>query len=106
MAHDAGWMPEYVCGVPASWVPEHDVFDPKTGKQLARGWRSIVLLLVRRGFTTIDRARKVFAPSLGESAYDRLTIEEKSLLVCKPESAVDKARSLQGLSYAELKARL
>lgn len=68
---------EFVSGVTINWVPEHPKFSPK-GKLLAKGWRSIVLELVRKGFVSIDRAKKVFnCPSLGESDFDKLSYDGK-----------------------------
>jgi hypothetical protein len=70
-AEDAGLTHEFICGVPLSWVPEHDEYSPQTGKLLARGWRSILLLLVKKGFASLDKARRVFAtPGLGSDEYD------------------------------------
>jgi hypothetical protein len=77
---EKGLTDDYVCGVPHGWVPEYPVFDPKTRRLVARGWRGIVLTLVERKITTLARARQVFGSSIGETTYDRLPFHVKQQL--------------------------
>lgn len=81
-------------GVPANWVPEHDLYcltaDPKTGDKratlVAKGWRNIVLYLVKQGYGSIERARRLFSSSLGEYTYDKMTPAERRDLSLKEAS--------------------
>lgn len=75
-----GHIDEYLGGIPLGWVPEYDVIDPDEGKVLARGWRTIVYDLVKKGHAKLDKARSLFSASLGESDYDRLSYEAKRRL--------------------------
>jgi hypothetical protein len=80
-------------GVPASWVPEYDLFDAsdrETPRLLAKGWRTIVLHLVRARYCTLDRARKVFGASLGESDWDRAKFRDRWIkqLEIKPHELI------------------
>jgi hypothetical protein len=77
---EKGLTDDYVCGVPHGWVPEYPVFDPKTRRLVARGWRGIVLTLVERKLTTLSKARQVFGSSLGETSYDRQPFHVKQEL--------------------------
>lgn len=105
-AKDGGWLPEYICGVPVGYVPEYDVFD-ENGRPLARGWRSICMVLATRGYTTLEKARRVFSSSLGERAYDRMTLDEKSEAArVKKQSARELLTSLNGASRSEIKNRI
>jgi hypothetical protein len=71
-----GQAGEYLCGV-SEWTPEWDRFNVETGALMMRGWRSLVLHLVRKGVCSLERARKVFSSSLGESDYDRWSFDQK-----------------------------
>jgi hypothetical protein len=71
----AGFMPDIICGVPVPYVPEHDLFNLETGKLRARGWRSILKILISRGICSVERAQKVFGFSF--DAYDRLNETER-----------------------------
>lgn len=83
---ESGQKDEYVMAVPRNWVPEFPVFDQKTGKLLARGWRGILLDLSKRGLLTIDKARRVFGcRSLGETDYDLMTFDEKRFQLKKEQ---------------------
>jgi hypothetical protein len=71
---------QFVCGVPAPWVPEHDVFLTNSLLKVLPGWRSILVRLVQRQLVTIHLARKYFSTSLMEADYDFLPYEEKKRL--------------------------
>lgn len=76
---ESGNIDEVVGGVPLEWVPEYDLLDPKAERPrlLAKGWRSIVQALVKRGLCSVERARQVFSRSLGETDYDRSSLEQR-----------------------------
>lgn len=71
-----GQAGEFICGV-SIWTPEYDRFDLETGTLLMRGWRSLVLYLVKKEICTLERAKRVFGNSLGETDYDKLHFEQK-----------------------------
>lgn len=75
--HYTGQIDLYLGGVPLDWVPEFDEIDPKTALTIRKGWRSIVLNLVKQNVCSMDRARKYFGSSLGETRYDKFTYEDK-----------------------------
>lgn len=77
---ESGATDDFVCGIPAGWVPEGDVFDEQ-GKLLARGWRSIVCFLVKSNRTTWDKARKHFGAGIGTSTYDKADFHGKRAYV-------------------------
>jgi hypothetical protein len=61
-ALDSGSVAHFICGVPQGWLPERDITDDR-GRILARGWRSVVKHLIKSGYTTPERARRVFGSS-------------------------------------------
>ena len=68
----------YVCGVQAGWMAEYEVFhyDPH-GIRLGtkyRGWRTVLLRLILKGFLEEEQAHKVFGPATGPCSerYNRL----------------------------------
>lgn len=80
--YDKGLLPEHVCSVPTGWIPEYDIFafdkEKKTSRYVARGWRTVLIILAQKGIVTLDKARRVFdRPGLGVDTYDRLTRDEK-----------------------------
>lgn len=75
-AQESGHAAEHVCSVPANWVPERDIFGAD-GKLLAKGWRTIVMNLIARRIVNRERATAVFGTSLGETAYDRMSFEDR-----------------------------
>jgi hypothetical protein len=77
---EAGVFDEHICGVPWPWVPEYDVFDLDTGREIARGWRTIAQTLIKRGLATKQRVQKVFGSSIGETDWDRAGFEERKEL--------------------------
>jgi hypothetical protein len=75
---EAGLIDEYICGVPADWVPDLPIFDPKTRNLVAPDWRSILIKLWRRGLIDLDKAKRVFgSSSLLERDFDRLDFDGK-----------------------------
>lgn len=66
---ESGQAGEFMCGV-SEHSPEYDIFDLDLGTVKMRGWRSLVIFLVRRGICSIERARQVFDGSLGLTDYD------------------------------------
>lgn len=77
---EAGQFDEHICGVPWPWAPEFDVFDLDSGRELARGWRTIAQTLIRRGIAPKDKVRKVFGASIGETDWDRAGFEARKAL--------------------------
>jgi hypothetical protein len=74
----SGHLANFLCGVPIGFVPEHDIFDLKTGALQARGWRTIVKTLVSKGVIDLNKSRKVFGrPGLGTDQYDRLSFDDR-----------------------------
>lgn len=71
---ESGALDEHVCGVPANWVPEHDIYNEE-GRLLAAGWRTIIAKLLKRKLTSPDRAKAVFG--YVPCDYDRLSIEQR-----------------------------
>lgn len=76
-ANYEGHMDQVVGATPTFWVPEHDVFDLESGTVIMRGWRTSVLLLVKRGLCSLDRAKRIFGQSLNEYDYDKLSYEQR-----------------------------
>lgn len=77
-ALESGELDKFICGVPADYVPEYDVFDFVHTRILMPGWRTIVMSLVKKKLVTLDKARKVFQCSgLGESTYDKMEFFDK-----------------------------
>lgn len=91
----AGTKDVFLFAVPHQWVPEYDELDPVSGRVLARGWRNAVLWVVRNQFCTLEKARKLFGRSLGESTYDKLDYNAK-LLLAKKELKNGRASRLLG----------
>lgn len=79
-----GQAGQFICGIP-KYIPEYDQFELEYGKCIARGWRGIAMLLVKKGVCTLSQVRKVFGSSLGEASYDSWTYEQK-ILALKKES--------------------
>jgi hypothetical protein len=71
---------QFVCGVPAPFVPEHDQFPQDSLLKALPGWRSILVRLVQRNLVSLSNARRYFSASLGEADYDRLPYETKKRL--------------------------
>ena len=69
-AGDDGHLDQHIGSVPTEYVPEHDEFDVE-GRLIARGWRSIVSGLIKKGIVPREKARNLFSRSLGETDYDR-----------------------------------
>lgn len=94
-----GEIDEFVMACSTQWVPEYDTFDLKTGKVLARGWRAMVMALVKRKFTTIERARRVFNCSgLGTTEYDHAEYESRLAIARERAGYVDaEAQALRKL---------
>lgn len=79
---ESGFIDEYICGVPAEWVPDFPVFDPVTRNLCAPDWRSILINLWKRGLVDLDKAKRVFGcSSLYERDFDRLDFDSKRELV-------------------------
>jgi hypothetical protein len=79
---ESGFIDEYICGVPAEWVPDLPVFDPKTRNLAAPCWRSIIITLWKRGLVDLDKAKRVFgSSSLYERDFDRLDFDTKRELL-------------------------
>ena len=77
-ALETGQLDRYICGICIEWVPEYDVFNAEYNKVAVPGWRTILMQLVQKKLTTLDKARKVFeVPSLGEADYDRMSFFKK-----------------------------
>lgn len=75
---ESGQFDEFVCGVPADWVPDIPIFDSQTRNLVAPCWRSIVIKLWHKGLVDLDRAKKVFGSnSLLERDFDRLDFDAK-----------------------------
>lgn len=74
---ESGNVDEHVCGVPVGWIPEFDIYEPIKGRELARGWRTIVLLLVKKKLCTLEKAQRVFCASLGENRWDKMSYESR-----------------------------
>lgn len=75
---ESGAKPEFICGVPAGWVPEYDEYNVKDKRRLARGWRSVLVILTQKKLINIETARRVFScPGLGTDEYDRIDFEER-----------------------------
>lgn len=77
-ATNSGMVDDFLGGVPLGWIPEFDMFDLETGKLLARGWRTTLLMLARKKHISLDKARRVFqCNGLGLDHYDFLTLDTK-----------------------------
>lgn len=76
---EAGHIDETVGAVPLNWVPEYDILDPacERPRLLARGWRTTILGLIKKGLVSESKARSVFSYSLGESRHEKLSLAEK-----------------------------
>lgn len=70
-AKEAGDMDTFITGCPTSWIPERDEMDVETGRILNKGWRTVILYLVKERFCTLQKARQVFSSSLGDTDWDR-----------------------------------
>jgi len=77
----AGRVDKYIGPVPASFVPEYDVFHFDKfgeGRISAVGWRTILCNLVRKGLLDSRKTKKIFdCRGLGESTYDRSSGSQK-----------------------------
>jgi hypothetical protein len=72
-ADEKGEFDTFCGGCNLDEMPEYDIYDLEWGRMVNMGWRSTLLMLAKRGFINLDKARKIFnCPSLGESDYDRL----------------------------------
>lgn len=79
---ESGFIDEYICGVPAEWVPDTPIFDSRTKNLQAPCWRSIIITLWKRGLVDLDKAKRVFgSSSLYERDFDRLDFDAKRDLV-------------------------
>jgi hypothetical protein len=94
-AKDAGQMDTFITGCPTGWIPEYDVFEVESGRILQKGWRTIVLYLVKERFTTLDKARNTFSRSLGESDFDKAGYDGK-LAIARKASKWKSAREQLG----------
>jgi hypothetical protein len=81
-----GQAGEFICGV-SEWTPEYDRFDAESGTLVMRGWRSLALFLVKKGVCSLERAKRVFGQSLGETDYDRLNFDQKLRLAREEQNA-------------------
>jgi len=106
-ATEAGHLDRFVTGVPTGWVPEFDVFNPTTGRQLAKGWRTVLRELLRRDLTTRERIQRHFGVWLNESDYDRLSFDEKrAAALSSVESGADRLKRLNfERDYAHVRRR-
>lgn len=93
-AKEAGELFEFVCGVPIEDVPEYNIFSNRK-RILARGWRNILRILIKRNLVSLAKARKVFnCSSLCESDYDNLSEDEQAILYV---NELNKNRAVQCL---------
>jgi hypothetical protein len=68
---------EYLGMTTLRHIPEGNQYLPDQSLW-AKGWREIVLAIVKRGHCTLERARRVFeCPSLGQSDWDRMSDLQK-----------------------------
>lgn len=70
-AHESGNADKFVTGCPTGWIPEYDNIDVESGRILQKGWRTIVLYLVKERLCSLERAQKVFTSSLGTTDWDK-----------------------------------
>lgn len=82
-AHLSGNIDEFVSGVSYPEVPEISLFRGQS--EVARSWRVIVLAAVKRGYGSMERAKRIFSRSLGETQYDRMPLHEKKQIGALPE---------------------
>lgn len=94
-ANESGNADKFITGCPTGWIPEYDDMDVETGRILSKGWRTIVLYLVRERFCTLDKAKKVFSSSIGESDWDKWGYD-KRLSVLREDAGWKSARQLLG----------
>lgn len=74
-AKESGNMDTYITACPNGWIPEYDVIDVDTGRLVAKGWRTIVLFLVKQRQCSLERARNIFSRTLGEHTWDLASYE-------------------------------
>jgi len=73
-----GAKDKFIIGIPHNWVPEYSIFDLEKGETLARGWRSILVGLLKLQLIDRKSTQKIFnCASLGNSDYDHLSAGEK-----------------------------
>lgn len=74
-ALEKGVMDIYVTAICLDFIPEYDIFNKEYTKLAVIGWRSVLLMLVKKNIVSLDKARKVFnCQSLGEHDYDKMDI--------------------------------
>lgn len=74
-AKETGNTDTFITACPSGWIPEYDTFDIESGRVLAKGWRTIVLHLVKEKHCSLERAQRIFTSSLGEHTWDRAGFE-------------------------------
>lgn len=73
-----GRMDKFVTGLTVNHIPEYDYFDKESGKLLARGYRTILQILISKRLVDGWKAKRVFrCSSLGEADYDRMRLVER-----------------------------
>jgi hypothetical protein len=70
-AQESGNSDVFVTGCPTGWIPEYDEMNLESGRIVQKGWRTIVLHLIKERLCTEEKARRIFSPSLGETQWDR-----------------------------------
>lgn len=77
-ASHTGKMDKFVTGLTVNHIPEFDYFDRETGKLLARGYRTILQIIINKKLVVNSKAKRIFrCSSLGEADYDKLTLVQK-----------------------------
>ncbi len=77
-ASHTGKMDKFVTGLTVNHIPEFDYFDKETGKLLARGYRTILQILINKRLADKTKVKQVFrCSSLGEADYDKLTLQQR-----------------------------
>lgn len=63
---------KYLFYIPMGWMPEHSLMEFDNNdipiKERKRGWRTVLLRLIKTGLTTEQKVNDWFGPSLGEGS--------------------------------------
>lgn len=97
-ASESGHTDKFITGCPTGWIPEHDVIDIETGRILQKGWRTVVLYLVKERLCSLDKAKQVFSSSLGESDWDKWGYDKRLYELRKAAGWKSASETLRGMT--------
>jgi len=74
---------QYLFYIPLGWSPEHSLMEFDLNdipiKEKQRGWRTVLLRLIKTGLTTEEKVNEYFGPSLGEGSKNWY----RQLFICR-----------------------